>query len=177
MGTVLNPKRKLCRVATNGPIPELGGIAGPVKGPTMIDMRTVVNMVQHGRVVYEINPKNYKEEVRLTIRNVNQNNFPDKKTVEYPQEKKVVQKSNNIEVEKKEMPAAVQTNLPTAETVKAPDAIDKAMKTYEDAKKEEEKVEAEKNEKHETGTSEQFNKYKDKRDKNRVREESDFTKR
>ena len=172
MAKILNPRKKLCRVATNGPIPELGGIAGPVKGPTLIPLRTVVSMVQNGRVVYEINPKNYKEEVRLTIRNVNQNNFPDKQSVLYPNEKKTVQASNNIKVDKKEMKSAIQENVPSSNDVKKHDAIDKAMEEYNKHVSETVKEETVENK---VDNSEKFQNYKDKREKNRVREDNDFT--
>ena len=77
MAMNLNSKKKLCKVLSNGPIPELGNITGPVLYPTKIPMNKVINMVQHGRKVLEVNPKNYSQTVLLNIKNVMSNNFPE----------------------------------------------------------------------------------------------------
>lgn len=87
MATILNSKRKLCIVKTNGPIHELGGITGPILAPCQIAMRAVINMVQNGKKVYEVNPKNRAETVLLTIQNVQKNNFPEPEKFIMPQEK------------------------------------------------------------------------------------------
>lgn len=89
MATLLNEKKKLCLVKTNGRLPELGNIAGPILSPCKINLRTVINMVQNGKVVYEVNPKNHSQQVLLTIQNVQKNNFPDQEKVVMPEVKEV----------------------------------------------------------------------------------------
>lgn len=108
MAKTLNTKRKLCKVLTNGPISELGGITGPIVYPCRLDLRKVINMVQHGKVVIEVNPKNHNETVRLNIQNVNKNNFPepDRIKLDTPPVKTPAPVVNKDEVIK-----AVQTNL------------------------------------------------------------------
>lgn len=109
MAQLLNSKRKLCIVKNNGPLHELGGISGPILAPCQLSMRAIINMVQNGRNVYEVNPKNMKETVKLNIKNVQLNNFPEPQKFVLPEDKKapvkpeVVKKENNIE--------AKQTNI------------------------------------------------------------------
>lgn len=90
MATLLNEKKKLCLVKTNGRLPELGNIAGPILSPCKINLRTVINMVQNGKVVYEVNPKNHSQQVLLTIQNVQKNNFPEQEKVVMPEIKEEV---------------------------------------------------------------------------------------
>ena len=71
-------KEKLCVVLADGRIPELGGIIGPVAVPTKIAYSSIVSMLNRGLPVYEVNPKNVIERVRLTFRNVNAVNFMKK---------------------------------------------------------------------------------------------------
>ena len=124
MAKTLNTKRKLCKVLTNGPLPELRGITGPIVYPCRIDMRKVINMVQHGKVVIEVNPKNQKEEVRLNIQNVNKDNFPEPERIELDTPPV---KTPTPVVKKDEVVKAVQTNLveekKTSELDKALDRI------------------------------------------------------
>ena len=98
MAKQLNSKMKLCLVYHNGPILLLGGIAGPILKPCNIDLRKVVNMVQQGIRVIEVNPKNHKETVELSIQNVMLDNFPEKPKFKMPEEVKKVE----IPVVKKE---------------------------------------------------------------------------
>ena len=80
-----NKKTKFVTVETNGPISELGGIAGPILHPCMVDLDLVIQMVNARKKVYEVNPNNPDERVLLSLRNVRTENFPvftaDKKTV------------------------------------------------------------------------------------------------
>ena len=75
MALNLNTKKKLCKILSNGPIPELGNITGPVLYPTRIPMNRIVNMVQHGRKVIEVNPKDHNQTIQLTLTNVMKDNF------------------------------------------------------------------------------------------------------
>ena len=108
MAKTLNTKRKLCKVLTNGPISELGGITGPILYPCRIDLRKVSNMVQHGKAVVEVNPKNHKETIRLNIQNVNKDNFPEPERIKL--DTPVVKEPVPV-VKKDEVVKAVQTNL------------------------------------------------------------------
>lgn len=121
MAKTLNTKRKLCKVLTNGPLSELGGITGPIVYPCRIDLRKVVNMVQHGKVVIEVNPKNHKETVRLNIQNVNKNNFPEPERIKLDTP---VAKESVPVVKKDDVVKAVQTNLVEE---KKPSELDKAV--------------------------------------------------
>ena len=121
MAKTLNTKRKLCKVLTNGPLSELGGITGPIVYPCRIDLRKVVNMVQHGKVVIEVNPKNHKETVRLNIQNVNKNNFPEPERIKLDTP---VAKEPVPVVKKDDLVKAVQTNLVEE---KKPSELDKAV--------------------------------------------------
>lgn len=126
MAKTLNSKKKLCMIKTNGPIAELGGITGPILYPCRIDMRKVINMVQHGIRVIEVNPKNQSETVQLTIQNVTKDNFPDPPkytmTAETKKEEpKVVKPSDVVK--------AVQTNLVEEKKVDASEAkVNEAVK-------------------------------------------------
>lgn len=109
MAKVINSKQKLCKIMTNGRIAELGNICGPVTSPCKVDLRKVVNMVQRGLKVYEINPKNYNEQVLLTIKNVTLNNFKEPEKIKYPETPVVEEKV--VVVEKQDIVEAVQENI------------------------------------------------------------------
>ena len=66
---------KLVVIGTTGPIPELGGISGPISSPSRVEVSTLIRMVNARRVVYEVNPKDYDQKVRLTVSNVTRDNF------------------------------------------------------------------------------------------------------
>ena len=76
-------------VDTYGPIKELGGISGPIVTPCKIPIRTIVDMVNNRKVVYEVNPMNMTEKVKLRQSNVDKKNFDGTKKPE-----KVVTKKN-----------------------------------------------------------------------------------
>lgn len=71
-------KEKLCVVLAEGRIPELGGILGPVSVPTKIARSSIIAMLNRGLPIYEVNPKNVNERVKLTFKNVNSVNFMTK---------------------------------------------------------------------------------------------------
>jgi hypothetical protein len=68
-------KRKLVTVADFGPLQEIGGIGGPLRTPTNIALNAICQMVVNGKTVFEHNPSNVKEKVRLTLSNVKSDNF------------------------------------------------------------------------------------------------------
>ena len=80
-----NKKTKFVTIETNGHISELGGIAGPILHPCLVDLDLVIQMANNRKKVYEVNPNNPDEKVLLSLRNVRNENFPvytaDKKTV------------------------------------------------------------------------------------------------
>ena len=89
MGKIMNEKLRICRIATTGSIPELGHIQGPVR-KCRLNTRQIKLLVSNGRAVYELNPANIKEEVKLTITNCTTPQFEkvvnDSKTPEEPKE-------------------------------------------------------------------------------------------
>ena len=68
MGKIMNEKLRICRIDTNGSIPELGHIQGPVR-KCRLNTKQIKLLVSNGRAVYELNPANTKEEKKLTITN------------------------------------------------------------------------------------------------------------
>ena len=79
---------KLVIIESAGPIEALGGISGPIKTPSSLSTNVISDLINSGKVVYEINPRNYNEKVKLTRLNVNTNNYQSnvKKTVENKRE-------------------------------------------------------------------------------------------
>jgi hypothetical protein len=78
-------KRKLVTVADFGPIMELDGIGGPLRTPTNITLSAICQMVVNGKTVFEHNPANVKEKVRLTLSNVKADNFVNEEPVVEPE--------------------------------------------------------------------------------------------
>lgn len=78
-------KRKLVTVADFGPIMELDGIGGPLRTPTNITLSAICQMVVNGKTVFEHNPANVKDKVRLTLSNVKADNFVNKEPVVEPE--------------------------------------------------------------------------------------------
>ena len=66
---------KLCVIPYDGPIQELGGIRGPIVRPTKIQISVLITLINRGIPVMEVNPRNPKERIRLTFRNVNSQIF------------------------------------------------------------------------------------------------------
>lgn len=67
---------RICSVETNGPIKELGNITGPIR-KCRLPLPKVVSMINNGHVIYELNPKNLSERVRLTLTNVTPSPFSE----------------------------------------------------------------------------------------------------
>lgn len=68
-------KTKYVTIESYGNIPGLGGLLGPITTPTHIDIDIIIALINGGKVVYEVNPRNVKEKIRLTRTNVLSNNF------------------------------------------------------------------------------------------------------
>ena len=68
-------RTKLVTIETSGKIRELGGITGPITTPCKLDMNIIISLINSGKVVYEVNPENKTEKVRLTRSNLSGDNF------------------------------------------------------------------------------------------------------
>lgn len=72
---------RLYVIETKKPIECLGGIQGPLTTPTHIDINDVIDLVRRGYEVYQVNPDNSKEKVRVTINNLKSIKFSRSETV------------------------------------------------------------------------------------------------
>lgn len=64
-------QRKLYTVATSKEIPCLGGICGPLTTPVHIDHNDLVKLIRSGYEIYQCNPYDSSEKVRVTLSNIN----------------------------------------------------------------------------------------------------------
>ena len=86
-------------VESSGKIPGLG-IFGPLTTPTKMEFLDVLKMVKSGMVVYQHNPYNVNEKVRVTIRNINNIEFNISKGVsETNKRKDAIQKAKSAYVD------------------------------------------------------------------------------
>lgn len=72
---VLGYNMKLITIESQCELPELGGVMGPIKAPVEMTIPKIISLINRGLVVYDVNPKNKKEKVRLTTTNVRTDNF------------------------------------------------------------------------------------------------------
>lgn len=75
MATIKNKKTKLVTIESYGSISELGGINGPIVHPCRLDLDVIIRMVNTNKKVFEVNPANTNEKVRLSLSNVRSENF------------------------------------------------------------------------------------------------------
>lgn len=75
MGCYKAQDKKLVVLHDAGSIPELNYICGPILNPCKLPIETIQKLVINKRTVYECNPNNTNERIRLTTRNVKKNNF------------------------------------------------------------------------------------------------------
>ncbi len=81
----MHKNKKLITVLSGGPLPELHFITGPVFHPWYVDKTTVIQLVNNGRIVFEVNPQNRSERIKLTPKNMRLDNFgTDAETVAKP---------------------------------------------------------------------------------------------
>lgn len=72
----LKTDTKLVTIHTNGNIPELGNISGPISNPQYIFVDLLKKMILRGVVVKEHNPSKITDEpIMLTLQNVRLFNF------------------------------------------------------------------------------------------------------
>lgn len=76
--------RKLVTVETYGTLTELGGISGPILNPCFMDIKTIMVLVTNRRKVFECNPANTDDRIKLTTKNVRTQNFPPVNVVVKP---------------------------------------------------------------------------------------------
>lgn len=98
-------ERKLVVVKDSGPIPELNFICGPILVPTKIELKTIIKMIGNGRSVFECNPSNTDDQVKLELTNVKNNNFETQAIKPAVESVKEVEKKEVVnEPEKNESP-------------------------------------------------------------------------
>lgn len=68
-------KRKLATIESAGKISALGGLNGPFMTPKYYDIDILISLVNANKIVYEVNPYNRKEKIRLTRQNILADNF------------------------------------------------------------------------------------------------------
>ena len=68
-------KSKLVTVESHGKLPQLGGIHGPIITPNYISINIIISLINAGKTVYEVNPANHHDRIRLTRLNATHQNF------------------------------------------------------------------------------------------------------
>ena len=71
----------LYTVESNREILGLGGIYGPLSEPTAIPYNDVLQMVRLGYKIYQVNPKDPTEKVKVTIKNINTIRFSNSRAM------------------------------------------------------------------------------------------------
>lgn len=66
---------KLVTIESYGKISVLGGLMGPITTPCRLDTNTIIALINSGKIVYEVNPNNMAEKIRLNRLNINSVNF------------------------------------------------------------------------------------------------------
>lgn len=66
---------KLCSVPTYGTIKELGNITGPIMSPIPLTYEQLILLINKRYLVYEHNPANPSQKVKLTRANLRSTNF------------------------------------------------------------------------------------------------------
>ena len=97
-------RTKYVTIESPGKLNILGGILGPIKTPCYLDIDIVVKLINMGKIVYEVNPTNIKDRVRLNRSNVLKTIFT------YPVRKSTsAKKTNTIKVSDVGLSKAVTT--------------------------------------------------------------------
>lgn len=76
------PKTKMCIITTCAELPIMGGIHGPLHTPSPLTYREIITLINNGIDVYEVNPRNKSEKVKLTSTNAIKENFSNIKEVQ-----------------------------------------------------------------------------------------------
>lgn len=123
---------KLVTIESNGPIKAMGGISGPIKTPTSVSITTIVSLINDNIVVYEVNPRNYSEKVRLTRLNINSINFKTITKEKIDNNKKIIKKNiqervNNAKAVTNDVITPV-VDIKKTETIEKPKPIEVRQK-------------------------------------------------
>ena len=115
-------EKRLIVIKTSGVLPELGFITGPVLMPWYVPVSKLVQLINNGRDVWEVNPENREERVKLTIKNVRISNFgkPANVTTTKVESKDINKESIKKAVEKSEIHI---TNESTTEVKTKPEPV------------------------------------------------------
>ena len=124
---------KLYTVASSKPIIGLG-IYGPLSTPTPMVYNDVLEMVTHKYDVYEVNPADYTEKVKVTISNINTITFKNSRAVSLRNRKR------NREIQEMSKPVVVSTVKTETEQVVVTKQNDKNKKEDNKNNKSEVKV-------------------------------------
>ena len=108
---------KLVVIESPGKIAALGGIVGPIRTPSKISTDVLIGLVNDGKIVYELNPANHSERVRLTRMNMFTNNFKNSVKQVIKLHKKVVEETIKAETVNVK-PAMVTPSTPSDTIVK-----------------------------------------------------------
>ena len=138
-------KRKFVYIPLNGPIPELNFVTGPV-GPTYVSMDVVKKLVQNGKPVFEVDPKNHSKRVKLELTNMKNENMkvssPENQNPVTPEETPVQESVKDKEPETVE-PVEPEKSETPEETVVKDSSVDKEPEVTESETEEKsEEVEA-----------------------------------
>lgn len=106
----MNITSKLVTIESPGKIPTLGDIVGPIRTPSRLSIDTIIELINAGKVVYEVNPKNINEKVRLSRLNVYKTNFNSTIKSAVEMQKKVVKE---IVVKTNTKPVITPTSKPS----------------------------------------------------------------
>ena len=68
-------RTKYVTIESPGKLPILGGIIGPITTPCYLEIDIIIGLINSGKMVYEVNPANVKDKIRLTRLNVLKHNF------------------------------------------------------------------------------------------------------
>lgn len=113
MGYTLNGKYRICKIPYTGVIAELGHIQGPVS-KCRLTTAQIKRLISNGKRVYELNPKNLKEEVKLTLTNCETSPFEvsakNTITTQEPEKTITVNVTNTGDEKVEEKPDEVQQN-------------------------------------------------------------------
>lgn len=67
--------KKLIIVKSSGTLPIYGGIRGPIINPITLDTKDIVELINKSKEIYEVNPYNIDETIKLTRVNCTTENF------------------------------------------------------------------------------------------------------
>ena len=78
---------------------ELGGIRGPILSPSPLPINDIYTLISNGINVYEVDPNNSKNKIKLDRTNYNKTNFTVKKKIEVEKTTPIINQSLETKVE------------------------------------------------------------------------------